>query len=333
MFDVSNSILIADTFKLMVDYGKTYLLRLVNAVLQDMLFFSIANHQLTVVGTDGSYTKPLKVDYITISPGQTIDVLLEANQPLGHYYMAAKVYSSANGVEYDNTTTTAIIQYKGNYTAPPLSSSSLPHLPSFNDTLASVNFTGRLRSLANSDHPVNVPLDITTPLFFTVSVNSIPLSNSSSRLAASVNNISFSPPTSMDILRAYYYNISGVYGDQFPNKPPVFFDFTANSDDIPSIYQTPTKAIEVKVLEYNSTVEIVFQGTNLLAGTDHPMHIHGTSFYVVGWGLGNFDKHKDPLSYNLVDPPLQNTIAVPKNGWATIRFKAKNPGKCHIKFS
>jgi laccase len=57
------------------------------------------------------------------------------------------------------------------------------------------------------------------------------------------------------------------------------------------------------------------------------MHIHGTSFYVVGWGFGNFDKDKDPLRYNLVDPPLQNTIAVPKNGWSVIRFKATNPGK------
>lgn len=86
----------------------------------------------------------------------------------------------------------------------------------------------------------------------------------------------------------------------------------------------------MKVLEYNSTVELVLQGTNLAAGTNHPMHIHGYSFYVVGWGFGNFDKDKDPLGYNLVDPPLQNTIAVPKNGWATIRFKADNPGKLQI---
>jgi laccase len=130
----------------------------------------------------------------------------------------------------------------------------------------------------------------------------------------------------MDILRAYYNQINGVYGDHFPDKPPLFFNFTADSTPL-MIYETPSKGTEVKVLEYNSTVEIVFQGTNVAAGTDHPMHIHGTSFYVVGWGFGNFDKDKDPLRYNLVDPPLQNTIAVPKNGWSVIRFKATNPGK------
>lgn len=64
------------------------------------------------------------------------------------------------------------------------------------------------------------------------------------------------------------------------------------------------------------------------------MHLHGYSFYVVGWGIGNFDEKKDPLNYNLVDPPLMNTIAVPRNGWTTIRFKANNPGvwlmHCHL---
>ncbi|KAJ6399174.1 hypothetical protein OIU77_019843 [Salix suchowensis] len=325
----------SDTFKLSVQYGKTYLLRLINAALQDILFFSVANHQVTVVGTDASYTKPLRVDYLAISPGQTIDVLLEANQPPDHYYMAAKVYSSASGVEYDNTTTTAIVQYRGNYT--PSSTPSLPHLPAFNDTTASANFTGRLRSLADKNHPIDVPLSINTPLFFTLSVNKFTCANTScgttqTRLGASVNNISFQTPTRMDILRAYYNQINGVYGDKFPDRPPVFFNFTA--DSIPLIYETPTKGTEVRVLKYNSTVEIVFQGTNVAAGTEHPMHIHGTSFYVVGWGFGNFDKDKDPLTYNLVDPPLQNTIAVPKNGWSVIRFRASNPGvwfvHCHL---
>ncbi|XP_038696235.1 laccase-15-like [Tripterygium wilfordii] len=326
----------SETFKLMVDYGKTYLLRLINAALQDILFFAVANHRLTVVGIDGSYVKPFKVDYVAISSGQTLNVLLEANQPLNHYYMASKVYSSAKGIAYDNTTATAIIQYNGNYT--PSSTPYLPYLPPYNNTEASVNFTGKLRSLADDHHPISVPLNVTKRMFFTLSINRFPCPNNScrgpygGRLAASVNNISFEF-SQIDLLQAYYHQINGVYGKKFPNKPPLFFDFTA--DDIPSIYETPRRGTEVKVLEYNSTVEIVFQGTNLLAGgSDHPMHIHGYSFYVVGWGFGNFDKEKDPLGYNLVDPPQQNTISVPKNGWATIRFRADNPGvwlmHCHL---
>ncbi|KAJ4701115.1 Laccase [Melia azedarach] len=323
----------SDTYKLTVDYGKTYLLRLINAAVEDILFFAVAKHQLTVVGTDGSYTKPLKANYITISPGQTIDVLLEANQKPDRYYMAARVYSSAANVDFDNTTTTAILQYKQNTNTS--SYPSLPYLPSYNDTNASVSFTGKLRSLIN--HPSDLPLNINRKLIFTISVNSLPCDSNScegpdgSRLSASVNNISFVSPQT-DILQAYYNNISGVYGDDFPDKPPLLFNFTA--DELPAYLNTPGKATEVKVVEYDSTVEIVLQGTNLLAGTDHPIHLHGYSFYVVGWGFGNFDKQKDPLNYNLIDPPLQNTIAVPKNGWAAIRFKANNPGvwfmHCHL---
>ncbi|KAL3746932.1 hypothetical protein ACJRO7_015810 [Eucalyptus globulus] len=324
-----------DTFKLRVEQGMTYLLRIINAAMQDLLFFSIANHSLTVVATDASYTKPLTRDMITISPGQTIDVLLKANQNPDHYYMAARVYSSALGVAYDNTTTTAVVEYSGKYT--PTSPPPLPQLPYYNDTSASVNFTGSLRSLANEEHPIDVPKNITNHFIFTISVNSYSCPNNScagpngTRLAASVNNISFVNP-SIDILQAYYYSINGVFGTRLPNFPPYVFNFTA--DDLPLDLETPKRGTEVKVLKYNSTVELVFQGTNVEAGTDHPMHLHGYSFYVVGWGLGNFDIKKDPLNYNLLDPPLQNTIAVPKNGWAAIRFRADNPGvwfmHCHI---
>ena len=39
-----------ETFKVRVDYGTTYLLRMANAAVQDILFFAIAKHKLTVVG-------------------------------------------------------------------------------------------------------------------------------------------------------------------------------------------------------------------------------------------------------------------------------------------
>ncbi|KAF8404510.1 hypothetical protein HHK36_009395 [Tetracentron sinense] len=323
------------TFRLTVDQGMTYLLRLVNAAMNDILFFSVAQHKLTVVATDASYTKPLTRDYIVISPGQTIDVLLKANQPLSHYYMAARAYSSGVGVAFDNTTTTAILQYRGNF--PPPSSPSFPFLPFYNDTNASVSFTGSLRSLANKDHPVHVPLRVHNQFISTVSVNTFPCPNNScqgpngTRLAASMNNISFRNP-SIDILEAYYRRINGVFGVRFPSVPPLIFNFTA--DFLPLSLQTPRRGTEVKILDYNTEVELVLQNTNLVAGIDHPMHLHGYSFYVVGWGFGNFDKNRDPLRYNLVDPPLQNTIAVPKNGWTAIRFRAGNPGvwfmHCHL---
>ncbi|KAL6316597.1 hypothetical protein AAG906_018852 [Vitis piasezkii] len=126
--NIQLSFLIAGTFKLTVDHGKTYLLRIINAALQEPLFFSIAKHKMTVVGTD------------------------------------ARTYSVAPTASnfFDNTTTTAIVQYRGYYT--PSSPPSLPHLPAYNDTNASVQVMASLRSLADAEHPCNVQLSMSTKL-------------------------------------------------------------------------------------------------------------------------------------------------------------------------
>lgn len=180
-------------------------------------FFGIAKHKLKVVATDGAYIKPITTDYIMITPGQTMDVLVTASlqRPAGRYYMASRAYLDANA-GFDNTTTTAILQYNSaNKNANRHNSSStsskipFPTLPDHNDSEAAENFTRRLKSLASQDHPVNVPKNITERLFITVSVNALPCPNAScagpdgNRLSASLNNVSFVTP-SIDILQAYY---------------------------------------------------------------------------------------------------------------------------------
>ncbi|PWA74381.1 laccase [Artemisia annua] len=325
----------SETTKFILEHGKTYMLRMVNAAMNLFLFFGIAGHEITVVGTDGAYTKPLKSHYGVISPGQTIDILFKADQPIGQYYFAARPYNSQPAISFDNTTTTAIFEYKGykNSSSKP----AFPHLPKVNDTSASVNFTGSFRSLASRAHPIDVPMKITRNFLYTISINTLPCPGNTClgprglRFAASVNNITFDSQN-ISILNAYYGRIKGVYGVDFPRFPPLFFNFT--SSNISTTLETPLNATEVQVLNYNDTVQLVFQGTNVVAGIDHPMHLHGHSFYVVGWGFGNYNKSRDPLNFNLVDPPLQQTIAVPKNGWTAIRFKADNPGvwlmHCHL---
>jgi laccase len=362
-----------------VQQGKTYLLRVINAALSNEYFFAIANHQLTVVGTDASYTKPFSTDYIMITPGQTMDLLLKADQLKdssypSRYYIAARPYNGNVNVNPDNNITTAILEYRTGMNAFPALSifgthpynrnlaarfdatfattireyttstntfpsvPLLPFLPEINDTNAATAFTDRLHSLASWDHPVDVPKTIDEHMYISIAVNAIPCYEASNctgplkgKLAASLNNASFQNP-SIDVLDAYYYSIPNVYTPDFPRKPPFFFNFT--EDVVPPELYLTQKSTKVKFLEYNTTVEIAFQGTNILGGENHPIHLHGHSFYVVGRGFGNFDKEKDPLSYNLVDPPYENTIGVPKNGWAAIRFKAANPGvwfmHCHF---
>lgn len=120
--------------------------------------------------------------------------------------------------------------------------------------------------------------------------------------------------------------MSGIYSPDFPDWPPSMFNFT--EDDPPFNVTVPIQATKVKMLDFNEEVEITFQGTETLnASENHPMHVHGYSFYVVGSGVGDFDNETDPQSYNLDDPVELTTIGVPKLGWVTIRFKAANPGQ------
>ncbi|KAJ3695598.1 hypothetical protein LUZ60_000975 [Juncus effusus] len=330
-----------DTFKVQVEQGKTYLLRIINAALSNEFFFAVANHKLTIVGTDASYTKPYTTDFIMITPGQTMDILLEANQlqtssSPSRYYIVAHPYNGNPSVPYDGTFTTAILEYQtNNFPVLPI----LASIPFVSDTDAATAFTNGLCSLASWDHPIDVPKTIDEHMYITVAVNTIPCPNKScggpggNRLGASLNNVSFQDPQ-IDVLEAYYFSLRDQYTPDFPNRPPIFFNFTEDMDLIPPEWLLTKKDTKVKVLEYNTTVEIVFQGTNLFGGENHPMHLHGHSFYVVGKGFGIFDKEKDPLSYNLVDPPYENTIGVPKNGWVAIRFRAANPGvwfmHCHF---
>ncbi|XP_073009751.1 laccase-14-like [Typha latifolia] len=342
----------SETFKMAVEQGKRYLLRIINAAMDEQLFFAIARHRMTLVGIDGSYTKPLPTDHIMISPGQTMDVLLEANQPPGQYVMAASAYDNGMGSMGDmkqmdsmgsmgpmpeKTITTAYFQYSGSSCKLP-SSPIFPSLPAYNDSHAANNFTSHLAGLAANIHQIKIPKKVDEHLFFVLSQNLGDCGGHMTcdgmmgmRNLASINNISFVQP-SVDILQAYFYELQGVYDDDFPGEPMIKFNYTGHSmDDMQSAPQSATK---VKVLEVDSAVEIIFQGTSLVSGESHPMHLHGHSFYVVGWGFGNFDPEKDPLRYNLVNPPEMSTLAVPKNGWATIRFIADNPGvwmlHCHF---
>ncbi|BAD61379.1 putative diphenol oxidase [Oryza sativa Japonica Group] len=335
-----------DTFKVAVQQGNTYLLRVINAGLTNDMFFAIAGHRLTVVGIDARYTKPITVDYIMIAPGQTMDVLLKANRTLGsnsRYYMAARTFITlpVDTIRFNNSTATAIVEYTDSAVARPVGPPEFPVLlPAIKDEDAAMAFVKQLRSLGNQDHPVHVPKQVDEHMLIDIDINFLPCDANNAtnklcegpqgnRFAASLNNVSFQNPA-IDVLDAYYYGSGrGVYEENFPNKLTVIVNPTGDiNGGGPLLTKRGTK---VKVLEYGTVVEVVFQDLSI---ENHPMHLHGFTFYVVGRGSGTFDERRDPATYNLIDPPFQNTVSVPKSSWAAIRFRADNPGvwfmHCHF---
>jgi Putative multicopper oxidases len=67
----------------------------------------------------------------------------------------------------------------------------------------------------------------------------------------------------------------------------------------------------------------------------HPFHLHGYDFYVMAMDQYKAGETPDSINRRLLTenfrrsslPAKKDTIAVPSNGWAALRFRANNPGE------
>ncbi|XP_019186143.1 PREDICTED: laccase-4-like [Ipomoea nil] len=316
-------------YRLSVEAGKRYMLRVINAALNEELFFKIAGHKMTVVEVDATYVKPFKTDTIVIAPGQTTNVIVTADQGSGQYMVAASPFMDAP-VAVDNQTATATLHYTGTLASGP---TTLTTAPPMNATPVANSFVDSLRSLNSKQFPANVPQTVDHSLLFTagLGINPCPSckAGNGSRVVASLNNVTFVMPTTA-LLQAHFFGIKGVFTTDFPANPPFAFNYTGAG---PANLQTTT-GTKLFRLAYNSTVQLVLQDTGIIAPENHPIHLHGFNFFAVGKGLGNFNPKTDPKKFNLVDPVERNTIGIPAGGWVAIRFRADNPGvwfmHCHL---
>ena len=66
---------------------------------------------------------------------------------------------------------------------------------------------------------------------------------------------------------------------------------------------------------------------------NHPIHMHGHDYLLLGTGEGTFDANKDFAGLQLQNPPRRDVITLPMSdagepvgGWAVIGFNLDNPG-------
>ncbi|GMN24970.1 hypothetical protein TIFTF001_040648, partial [Ficus carica] len=90
------------------------------------------------------------------------------------------------------------------------------------------------------------------------------------RLSSCINNESFVLPQNASMLEAFYYgNRSGVYTTDFPDNPPLTFDYTNTNFSFDESLIYAPKSTKAKKLKFNATEEIVFQSTAFLAVGSH----------------------------------------------------------------
>ncbi|XP_021372420.1 L-ascorbate oxidase-like [Mizuhopecten yessoensis] len=336
-----------------VKSNKTYRFRIINTGNAFTLFYSVDQHKLELISLDGHDVRGRKVDFIGTTPGERVDFLLRTTETPGNYWFRVE----ANGAGQVK----GILQYD---TVPASTPNSVRRKCSGNDGCTSINC---MLSVFPPDYNLTcIPLHKLS-LDTRKEKRPVPkytddgkfveimLSNryKSRTTTAVINGKSFVKPTSP--LQTY------------PDLDSVIE--SCNKTDLRCDEEICfcTQIIKVDI-GTNVQFVLVAPGPDVsvpIFGLQHPIHTHGHDFHVLkvayshfnlssGESLGinediecesevwcDYPKWKNDTwggdnipGLNLVDPPIKDTVLLPRHGYTVIRMKADNPGfwffHCHI---
>lgn len=317
-----------------VEDGKTYRLRIIGAQELIGLNFAIQGHTMTVVEVEGTIVEPYVVSSLDIMPAQRYSVLVTFNQGGGNYW-------ATTGVRYREVGPTGYIMFK--YSGAPdanmtLNAGDKPAHPVWNDQAPTLALEGNLFTKSPSSYTdADVLSADAASIRRIILVGNQLTDKSTGKLRWAMNNITYMAGPSPLITVAY----DGVTANgaakwpgtvlpgsiRVPDLPPTPYNYTAPIQDSVGTFNGATGPSYIPLVE-GEFVEVVLQNTLPINKKPdmHSWHLHGHSFWVVGWGYGNFNKNTDPASYNLVNPVRRDTVTLLPYGWTVIRFKAYNPG-------
>jgi FtsP/CotA-like multicopper oxidase with cupredoxin domain len=99
--------------RLVLTPGKKHLIRLINASVDNSFVISLVGHNFTVISTDMVPITPVVRSSLFMGVGQRYDVIVEANQPVGNYWLNATLEAQNNCGHSVNPFPAAIVQYDG----------------------------------------------------------------------------------------------------------------------------------------------------------------------------------------------------------------------------
>ncbi|KAJ9516034.1 hypothetical protein QJQ45_024447 [Haematococcus lacustris] len=253
-------------------------------------------------------------------------------QPWDHYQINNIV--THDGVmgyldNYDYESYWAMFQHRGIYTTNQLFYGvNASRTVVLNMTSPLLNATGQLRwAMNNIAMPTNPPCVPVMSLVRSnpnwLAANAVPFTNTTRQARATASILQLATYTNTS-LNAPVYRSRGQ-----------------------SALLLPAVGMHIIELQYGELVDIVMQnlnssdlngdyrpGVTRSMSMQHPMHLHGHKFWVLGSGPGLYNYEVDHDSLNLHNPPLRDTATLLPNSWLYLRFKANNPGiwplHCHI---
>ena len=277
--------------------GKLHRLRLINTAVDNSIRVSLDGHQMQVITSDLVPIHPEFADSVLLGTGQRYDVIINATQPVGNYWLRAT--AEAGCQSGNNGAGQYIIRYEGAPNANPSSTA------------------GTLSSGCN-------PPGVLTP-FVSNTVGSVQEFQSQ---ASSLDVNLELPGTTTNNQNIVTWGINLTAIDVQWDIPTLQYVKTGNTS-----YPVTDNLIELPN-EGIWTYWIIQEVEGGPVSINHPMHLHGHDFYVLGNGTGTFDKTADPANLLYDNPTRRDTTMLPAGGWVVIAFPTDNPGAwlfhCHI---
>ncbi|CAG8646099.1 5917_t:CDS:2, partial [Ambispora leptoticha] len=282
--------------KFKFERGKRYRLRLINTSGAALIFFSIDNHVLNIIEADGFYIKRQQAHRIPIHAGQRVSVIVVADQVAGNFWMRGEIDTVC-------------------YFQPPVNLD-----PKFN---AIVHYEGAKENVDPTTNPwtdaLKDCLDLDPNTLQPLIPEPVP-----SPVGTSLT-LFIGPQIDKEGKALFYINNSSYVSDEDnPTINKVYDNYNLSAINPNQNLYTLNKPGEV--------IQIVLQ--NLMGG-EHPFHLHGHNFWVLGTGLNETFK-QGVSTLNTRTAIKRDTVVLPSAGWLAIRFVADNPGAwmlhCHIEW-
>ncbi|KAL8621799.1 hypothetical protein ACOMHN_016286 [Nucella lapillus] len=339
-----------------VSKGKKYRFRLIHSGNVYPLKVSVDGHRLRVVATDGMELRyPVDTDYVILTPAERYDLELVANQSAGNYWIRAVTLEQLKNRHIGE----AILHY--NTAEEGTDPTSQDRACTRVQPCVVVNCPFQHFADQDSNHCVNVG-DLRN-------VERMPdyMGKGAKKVKEYFLNFAFpgttNTPASVNGVKMKLPDVSAL-------TQPLEFSTRCPEEGYRCLEDQLCHCTAVLDLEDGEVAQMVLSDMGVGKGWDHPIHMHGHSFYVLKVGYpkydnltGNFaslnediDCRGDPkrnLNFcnnatwknsswsgngvpglELNYPVRKDTINVPTGGYVVIRILADNPGvwpmHCHV---
>ena len=346
---------LADLNVFNVMQGRRYRFRLIGAQALYAFKFSIQDHLLTVVATDGSQMDSITdVHYLIINTGERYDVIVNANNDIGNYWIIAQTLETGEGGAFYSPINVhkaeAVLHYDG---APGyISDSSFPTTTSrsWDCTQIRCRFvncpyrTPNAECVNVEDFRYSLGEDIDDAIYdqkIKTLFYNFGFDGEKSTAGSSVDGINFRFPSvlpsksekfSQQVCEGRGYDHKAVYqtaADQTAVDQKAIDHKTVD-------HCACTQVIDISKVDQASAVELVLTnyprtnatGSEMHPESSHPVHLHGHGFYVVKIGYPDYNEsgyYESPnpnitCTVDATDEPCDRFITVKGENAQTVNW-------------